>query len=55
MLDGEMDFDFAKKGFHLTVRQYIDEEKEQTVSVFNISINRRKLNLTANLTHVVRN
>ena len=55
LLDGSMNFDFKKKHFNMTVRQYIDEENGFTVTTFNISSHRRKSNVTANLTHITRN
>lgn len=55
MLIGALNLDIHKRHFDLTVRQYVNHELNETITTFNLSLNRMLSNLTANLTHVIRN
>lgn len=37
MLDGTLNLDLNKRNFKLKVRQYIDHDKDETITTFNVS------------------
>lgn len=55
MLDGTLNLDIHKRNFHLIVRQEIDSVNDETVTTFNVTLHRQDSDLSANLTHVIRN